>query len=385
MSDRAQETRRGRRAFTLVEVLVVMVVIAMLVGILIPVLGRAEGQAKLTQCRANLHQLGMAMTVYLQDNSGYTPPLYGWTAGEAVPGWNAHWPNVLFHQTDDFYSQGILTQRTAGVPPFSGPPIDSPEKLGMTGDWMSGPQHFIATGLGIIYRGGYMNRDSGSILTCPSYRFNLNIKGQELIRIASKYQFDKSESFWTVPRIVLTANGDNVQDIYEYTFGDPVTEPWHVGVLTTSYWMRQNANLAMVNRPCWSSWNTRESRYSNIALVSDMPGVRAGYNSYYHVDTMTAGGPFLRDRFPYYDAANYPDAGERERRFTGFYMQNHDREYNVLFSDGSVKTFRDGGHALTKSIAPPDVSSPASEAAANSSSRVAATFFEAFDGIYSAE
>jgi len=380
MSTRAQHRCQARRAFTLIEVLVVMVVIAMLVGILLPVLGRAEGQAKLTQCRANLHQLGMAMTVYRQDSSGYTPPLYGWTAGEAVPGWNAHWPDRLFHQTDDHYSQGILTQRTAGVPPFSSPPDDSPEKLGMTGDWMSGPQHFIATGLGIIYRGGYMNRDSGSILTCPSYQFNLNIKGRELARIASKYRFDKDEAFWTVPQIVPTADGDNIQDVYGY---DPDTSPptWHVGVLTTSYWMRQNANLAMVNRPCWSSWNTRESRYSNIALVSDMLGARAGYNSYYHVDDSTGS---LRHRFPYYDDANYPDA-ERESRFSGFYMQNHDLDYNVLFSDGSVKTFRDGGHALTKSIAPPDFSSPVSEAAANSSSRVAATFFEAFDGIYSAE
>lgn len=367
----ARQTRGPRCAFTLVELIVVMAVIAMLMGILIPVLGRAQAQAKLTQCRSNLHQLGMAMSIYLQDNSGYTPPLYGWTLGETVPGWDAHWPNLLFHQTDDHYSQGILTQRTAA---------GSPEKAGKTGDWLSGPQHFIATGLGILYRGGYMNRNSGTILTCPSYQFNLHIKGEELMRIATKYQFDKSEGFWTIPELIRSANGDNVQDIYGYDPGNPITEPWHVGVLTTSYWMRQNANFAMVNRPCWNSWNTRESRYSNIALVSDMVGVRAGHNSYYHVADPSGD---LRDVFPLYDCptyapvppGNYSDA-EAERRFSGFYMQNHDREYNVLFSDGSVKTFRDGGHALTKSIGYP---------ANDSSSAVAATFFEAFDGIYSAE
>ena len=344
-----------------------MAVIAVLLGILIPVLGRAQGQAKLTQCRSNLRQIGMAMTVYLQDGSGYTPPLYGWTLGEAVPGWDAKWPNLLFHQTDDNYSQGILTQRTA---------VGSPEKAGMTDDWLPRPfvsQHFIATGLGILYRGGYMNRASGTLLTCPSYRFNLNIKGAELVSIMTKYKFDKSEAFWTVPQLIPSANGDNIQDVYVYVPGNAITEPWHVGVLTTSYWMRQNANFAMFNRPCWSSWNTRESRYSNIALVSDMLGARAGHNSYYHVVDAAVGG--LRDTFPLYDAVTYPTEADRSR-FSGFYMQNHDREYNILFSDGSVKTFRDGGHALTKSIAPP---------ANDSSSVVAAKFFDAFDGIYSAE
>lgn len=58
--------RRG--AFTLVEMLVVVAIIAALVAILAPGLGVARGNARAVVCRANLHQVGIATQMYLQDN-----------------------------------------------------------------------------------------------------------------------------------------------------------------------------------------------------------------------------------------------------------------------------------------------------------------------------
>ena len=61
------------RAFTLIELLVVISVIAVLMGILLPVLGRVRKQAQAVRCQANLKQLGMAMQMYLAENEGQFP------------------------------------------------------------------------------------------------------------------------------------------------------------------------------------------------------------------------------------------------------------------------------------------------------------------------
>ena len=64
---------RPRNAFTLIEVLVVVAIIALLVAILIPSLVRAREQAKRASCASNLHQQGLGMYSYANDNRSYLP------------------------------------------------------------------------------------------------------------------------------------------------------------------------------------------------------------------------------------------------------------------------------------------------------------------------
>jgi prepilin-type N-terminal cleavage/methylation domain-containing protein/prepilin-type processing-associated H-X9-DG protein len=59
--------------FTLIELLVVIGIIAILVGILLPVLGRVREQSKRTACLANLRTIGQAMIMYANGNRDRLP------------------------------------------------------------------------------------------------------------------------------------------------------------------------------------------------------------------------------------------------------------------------------------------------------------------------
>ncbi len=66
----------NKRGFTLVELLVVIGIIALLISILLPALGKARDAANRSVCGSNLHQIGLAMLIYAADNHGNFPRTY---------------------------------------------------------------------------------------------------------------------------------------------------------------------------------------------------------------------------------------------------------------------------------------------------------------------
>ena len=62
------------KAFTLIELLVVIAIIAILAAILFPVFAQARESARQTACVSNGRQIGIGLTMYLQDYDGQFPP-----------------------------------------------------------------------------------------------------------------------------------------------------------------------------------------------------------------------------------------------------------------------------------------------------------------------
>lgn len=60
-------------AFTLIELLVVIGVIAIIAGLLLPVLSRSKEAARSTACLGNLHQMGIALQLYVQEDNNLMP------------------------------------------------------------------------------------------------------------------------------------------------------------------------------------------------------------------------------------------------------------------------------------------------------------------------
>lgn len=72
---RGRAAGRARRAdgFTLIELLVVIAIIAILAAMLLPALSMAKQRAQCASCLSNLRQMGLATTMYLQDNLDKLP------------------------------------------------------------------------------------------------------------------------------------------------------------------------------------------------------------------------------------------------------------------------------------------------------------------------
>ena len=85
-----------RHAFTLVELLVVIGIIAVLIALLMPALSGVKKKAQAIHCGANLRSIGQALTMYVQQygyypaGGGYRPPPSGFSdprdSGREAPG-----------------------------------------------------------------------------------------------------------------------------------------------------------------------------------------------------------------------------------------------------------------------------------------------------------
>jgi prepilin-type N-terminal cleavage/methylation domain-containing protein/prepilin-type processing-associated H-X9-DG protein len=124
---------RSRYAFTLVELLVVIGIIAVLIGILLPTLNRARLASQTVKCASNLRSIGQGMNVYLAENRQTYPAAYTYdgmtingntqTPDAAVNGY-VHWSSYLYRKTGGGQPTDRMFKTTEGWDAFQCPSMD---------------------------------------------------------------------------------------------------------------------------------------------------------------------------------------------------------------------------------------------------------------------
>src|SRR6185369_17185959 len=105
-----QESHRG---FTVIELLVVIAIIAILAALLLPSLARSKEMARRVKCASNLHQFGVAHTLYADDNRGV--PLETCEINMGCPARDPVALNIFKQPGGDFYCAEVMASYLPGV------------------------------------------------------------------------------------------------------------------------------------------------------------------------------------------------------------------------------------------------------------------------------
>jgi prepilin-type N-terminal cleavage/methylation domain-containing protein len=118
----------ARRGFTLIELLVVIAIIGILAALLLPVLAASKQRAQSIKCLSNMHQWGLAFTMYSADNRDFVPEegnVGGAINDPGSPGATDNLDYAWYNCVAPTVSQVALVKEYGGFGSPTNPPLPS--------------------------------------------------------------------------------------------------------------------------------------------------------------------------------------------------------------------------------------------------------------------
>ena len=351
-----------KKALTLIELLVLMVMVSLLAGLLLPITARSKEGERLTQCRSNLSQIGKAITLYADDNGGYIPE---WNNGTWVEKRSAAWGHPGVHD------QKIVSKQTGGKWGESGRTFEEEEFIGaifgttmgckvpglngLTAPesqwWNCTPARPAApVGLGRLVTGKYLGDKAVEIFYCPGNASGETAEDNDIDAITL---YDEDEPFWTSGGAIVRANASGVGDMGEVSSykGYPcwegkATVPAEKCQVYHNYTLRTlkgHYKTIKSDRAEHDVGNFQNLSPHHIAIkLAEAGSVGLLADSIDPWFGWERVNPKLK---PY--TGEWPATLEEKYTFARTLARlNHDKAYNVLFADGSVKGFDDSDGKL---------------------------------------